>query len=108
MNSEPNPDVGRLLTYEGEWMLRCPACDETYTHVEQAYAMEGYDPEEGGSECGELYGVPVGGKANYRRGCLVIQVWGECGHRFRIELQQHKGQTFVSAVMEASRESDFG
>jgi hypothetical protein len=79
----------------GRWLLACPECGCQWTHLQRVYALEGSDPFEGGSEHGELYGVPVGGVSEFRRGCLVMEFWGECSHRFTVELQQHRGETFI-------------
>ncbi len=77
-------------------LLACPECLCQYTHVEKAYALEGCDPFEGRSEfAGELYGVPVGGVTEERRGCLVIEAWCENDHTFEIRLQQRRGETAV-------------
>jgi len=54
-----------------------------------------------GSEFGELHNVAIDGISSYRRGALIIEVWSECNHTFEIELQQHKGETFItSRIME--------
>ncbi len=99
--------TSRLFELNVGWdclQLVCPKCGCDCTHVQRAYALEGSDQVEGRSEFGELYGVPVGGITGYRRGCLCIEVWGECGHTFTIEMQQHKGATFISPVIGADRD----
>src|SRR5262245_2111779 len=102
LNTEVN--AGRVFTFTGnEWLLSCPLCRCRFTHVQKAYALEGCDEFEGGSIYGELYGVPVGGLTEYRRGCLVVEVWGECSHTFQLRFQQHKGETFIQAKMEAAQ-----
>ena len=85
------------FTFDGTTcLLACPECRCSYTHVEKAYALDGSDPFEGRSEfAGELYGVPVGGTTEERRGCLVIQIWCENDHTFEIRLQQRRGETEV-------------
>jgi len=99
MNTAVQP--ARLFDFQryGQWMLTCPCCGCGYTHIQKTYALEGSDPFEGGSEDGELFNVPVGGLSEYRRGALVVEFWAECGHSFEVELQQHRGETFLTPRM---------
>ena len=96
----------RLFDFQrdGRWLLACPLCGCRWTHLQKAYALEGSDPFDGGCEFGELYGVPVGGISEYRRGALVVEFWAECGHSFEVELQQHRGETFLTPRMLEVRE----
>ena len=89
----------RLFTGDqySELTLACPVCGCDCTHIQRCWSLEGTDEFEGRGEFGELFGVPVGGLTDYRRGCLVIQIWGECGHTFTARFQQHKGATFIQA-----------
>ena len=82
----------------GQWIVNCPQCGCEYTHLQRTWALEGSDPFEGASECGELFGVPVGGTTGSRRGVLVMEFACENGwHRFRIELTNHRGETMVDS-----------
>ena len=81
-----------------ELKLLCPVCKFDCTHVQRAYSLAGNpkgQPESQPGPDGKLYGVACQGYVGERRGCLVIEVDGECGHSFRLNLQQHKGVTFV-------------
>lgn len=91
----------RLFNFERhqQWLLCCPQCGHQWTHLQRAFALEGSCPFEGAAECGELFGVPVGGVSEYRRGALVIEFWCEGGHRFSIEIEQHRGQSFITPRM---------
>ena len=42
--------------------------------------------------------------SEYRRGALVIEVWAECGHTFAMEMQQHRGETFIEPHMIEGRD----
>ena len=81
----------------GDWILACPKCGCHYTHIQRVHSLEGSDPFEGGSEFGELFGVPVGGVTESRRGALVITVWGECSHTFEIQFTDEQGETSLEA-----------
>ena len=72
-------------------VINCPTCGLDYTRIEEAHAQIGSDP----SEWAPPSGVHVRGKTENRRSALVIQVNGECDHKWVIVFQQHKGQTFV-------------
>jgi hypothetical protein len=72
-------------------MLKCPVCDDTYSHVRGAHSLLGSDESGGGYK-----GAEVTGKTPYRRDALAVRVAGEsCGHEWDVVFQQHKGQTFL-------------
>jgi hypothetical protein len=82
----------------GEWRLYCPECGGEWVHIDQAFALESSDPHrESKSQCGELFGVPVGGVTPESRGALVIKAWCEFSHQLEIQLFNHKGYTFIKA-----------
>jgi len=73
----------------------CPVCRYSYVHIERV----SYAP---GEHC--PVGVEVTSQAvrwNREVPCegrgdrVFIEFWGECGHRFGLLLQHHKGETFI-------------
>jgi hypothetical protein len=87
-------DNGELFDYTmelDEQRIRCPICLGEYSHVRGAYTRYGSDPWEA-----VLYqGTVAKEMSKERRSALVIVVDGECGHSWKIVLQQHKGLTFL-------------
>jgi hypothetical protein len=73
--------------YEGEQNVVCPACGFDYTHINRVYTRLGTDEY----EAGVYEGTQVNGTTPYRRSALVVEFDGECGHTFRLVIQQHKG-----------------
>ena len=72
-------------------VLKCPVCGDTYSHVQSAHSLIGGDESGGGYP-----GVGVSGTTPFRRDGLAVRVEGEnCGHKWDVVFQQHKGQTFV-------------
>ena len=88
-----------------ERKLLCMFCGDPNTHVIRAWSLAGSDhgEREGRPVNGELYGIPVGGVSGNRRGALVIEIHGECGHVFEIRYQQHKGETYITEEITADR-----
>jgi len=80
-----------IAAYPWDQVINCPTCGYDYTHIKEAHARIGSDP----AEWSPPLGVQVHGKTENRRSALVIQVTGECDHKWEIVFQQHKGQTFV-------------
>jgi hypothetical protein len=72
-------------------VLICPTCGYGFSHVQAVYTLIG------GDESGGLYRGShlVARETPYRRDGLAVRVYGECGHRWDVVFQQHKGQTFV-------------
>jgi len=79
----------RTSTYDP--VLHCPVCRLKFSHVVAVYTLLG------GDESGGLYrgSYLVARETPYRRDGLAVRVDGECGHRWDLVFQQHKGQTFV-------------
>lgn len=88
-------------TGEGPCMrLLCPSCSFPYQHHNKVREFVRMSGEDGTS----VVGVPgVAGWApdennpSRRRGAVVIEFRGECGHDWQLEIVQHKGETFMSA-----------
>lgn len=72
-------------------VLTCPVCELHHTHVQAVYSLLGGD--EGGTPYRGSY--LVARETPYRRDALAVRVTGECGHRWDLVLQQHKGETLV-------------
>ena len=81
-----NPTQEQLLP-----VLTCPVCKYHHTHVQAVYTLIG------GDEGGSLYRGShlVARETPYRRNALAVRVTGECGHRWGLVFQQHKGETLV-------------
>ncbi len=77
-----------------ERLLQCPVCGFDYAEITDVYGLHGSDPGE--ATRGVPPGLRIAGTCGERRGCVVICVKGECGHRWQIRLQQHRGQTDVT------------
>ena len=81
-----DPKVGPLV-------FMCPDCGDTFMHIQEVFTVLS------GDESGE---DPIPGtveavwETGWRRPAVVIEIKGEsCGHRFRLRLQQHKGEVFI-------------
>jgi adenine-specific DNA methylase len=78
--------------YGGEWNVCCPVCGFGYSHIKEVYTLRGSDEH----EAGEAYrGTEIGGTTAERRNALAIVFEGECGHEWRLVIQQHKGVNLV-------------
>lgn len=75
-------------------VLSCPVCHQSYMHVDRVQTVL----------CGDESGIgPHRGiedsywetDSRFRRPGLVIEFLGECSHRFRLRLQQHKGFEYM-------------
>ena len=73
--------------YDGEVNVCCPTCAGDYSHVVEAFTRLGADE----NEAGTYEGTQVKEIGTYRRSALVIVFRGECGHRWNLVIQQHKG-----------------
>jgi hypothetical protein len=71
--------------------LACPVCEYHNTHVQAVYTLLGED-ESGGLYRGSYL---VARETPFRRDALAVRVTGECGHRWDLVFQQHKGETLV-------------
>jgi len=76
--------------------LACPVCGFFCTHVISAHVRTGSD--EGGKGC---RGVERRGESGDRRDALCVGVEGECGHKFNIVFQQHKGVELIQIEIAA-------
>jgi len=48
--------------------------------------------------------VPATGRGDR----VFIEFWGECGHRFGLLIQHHKGETFLYRIDPANANADGG
>lgn len=85
--------------------LSCPLCASSYQHHGDVFAFRREGGEDGPSGVGRP-GVagwePTEANPSSRRGAVAITFEGECGHRWRLEIVQHKGETFVFARADTS------
>ncbi len=92
-------------------LMVCPACDDTYTHVEKVQiAARGEDEEPNEITVDAVTGrVETHGDSPAPTGAVGqlgrrqrIAVTGHCeqgGHNFAIVFTQHKGQTLLEVVL---------
>ncbi len=82
--------------------IRCPVCGQENSHVREAYTRMGTDE-------GVTYrGTEVKEQSSWRRSALVICFDGECEHRWRFVIQQHKGTDFFSIERGPNQAQDLG
>lgn len=80
--------------------LLCPSCSFSYQHHEAVREFVRLGGEDGASMVGVpgiAEWVPNENNPSWRRGAVVIDFWGECGHCWQLEIVQHKGETFMFA-----------
>ncbi len=82
----PQPDAVYL-----DFRIACPVCGFDYSHIREAFTEKGYDE----FEAGVYRGTIEKGECGYRRSALSIVFDGECGHAWKLVIQQHKGQNFL-------------
>jgi hypothetical protein len=89
----PEWNLARLLREEqGDSALLCPVCGFDCSHITRVGTLLGSDEREA-----TVYnGTIIIGTTGYRRSAVAIEVDGECGHRWTIVIQQHKGTNYVS------------
>lgn len=88
------------MKIDDDGRLRCPTCDFDYVHIESVTMLARPDGEDG-----RLAAITVDSAGNIsdggpgatdgRRHAVVLTGTCEDGHKFNIELRQHKGQTEV-------------
>ena len=79
-------------SWDGESVMLCPVRHFEFSHTESAGTLMGTDD----IEAKIIPGTEVVGKSPHRRSAVVINFDGECGHKWRVIVQQYKGQTFVT------------
>jgi len=84
--------ISKSRTFKGRpLVLTCPVCGFEYCHVQKVYTIMGSDEY----EAGFIEGTQIGGNTAERRSGLGIVVDGECGHKWELVIQQHKGNEFI-------------
>jgi hypothetical protein len=79
----------RLGTYYSidEPNIACPVCGGDYSHIGNVGTLIGSDEH----EALIYHGTGMRGCVEERRSALAIVFDGECGHRWQLRIQQHKG-----------------
>jgi hypothetical protein len=75
--------------YSGHISLICPICASDYSHIREVFTRLGSDQHEAAVYRGTQIKSLIPG--DERRSALVIAFDGECGHRWNLIIQQHKG-----------------
>ena len=85
--------------------LCCPVCRFEYSHIREVFTEQSEGADEAG-EPGEGYRGTQGrpGPPGWRRRSLVVVFDGECGHAWRLVIQQHKGVNY--ARVETDKDGD--
>jgi hypothetical protein len=80
-----------------ESILCCPHCGFDYNHIQMVYTRMGCDEAEACIYQGTSLVEPAKqlSEGGYRRSAVVIEIEGECGHRWNLVIQQHKGNLFM-------------
>ena len=81
-----------LYTDDEPTSILCPVCGSDYNHIRCAYTRLGSDPV----EAGVYDGTQARGKTMERRSALVVVFDGECNHSWEWEIQQHKGNNWLT------------
>ncbi len=78
-------------------LLVCPTCG--FEYQKHGTVREFVRPKEDGpsEEVSNGRTVPTEDNPSPRRGAVVVDVEGECGHHWQLQIIQHKGQTFCTA-----------
>ena len=78
--------------------ILCPYCKFNYVHIGSvSYGPSEYAPigvEVTSKAMRWDHAVPCHGRGDR----VYIEFWGECGHRFGLLIQHHKGETFVHRI----------
>jgi hypothetical protein len=88
---DPRRIFGHGCCGQNDWLLLCPVCGFDYTHTEAAFTRVGSDE----CEAGIYVDTKPRGTTEARRSALVCVFDGECGHRWELVIQQHKGNNFI-------------
>ena len=78
-----------------------------YTHIQGVYTRLGVDKAEGDAPYNGTKAVADGVDQGERRAALVIVFLCEHEHRFRLVIQQHKGNDFIGTEIEPKK-ADLG
>lgn len=71
---------------DADYLLVCPYCGFEFTHADGCGLIDGKDSYKATPD-------------KWVRGDVVqVPFWGECGHKWLLQIGQHKGQTFVRSV----------
>ena len=83
--------------------LQCPVCDFGSSHIGRVFTRLGEDDYET-----RVYeGTKTFEQGGYkRRSAVVIELYGECCHRWNLVIQQHKGNNYVEIEVVSSDEGD--
>ena len=96
------PWAETTVAWRGEpsLLLRCPVCADEYQHHRLTRVFERAGGEDGlslASRPGSSGSFMTDDNPSPRRDAVSIAFEGECGHHWRLNIVQHKGQTFVFA-----------
>jgi len=100
--SRPHPFIHWEPGYNGgAHLVTCPLCGGDYTHHDRTAVFDRTAGEDTEVQVYTLPGMPQAALRNNpssRRGAVRIELWGECGHTWYLDIAQHKGRTLISAM----------
>lgn len=99
---EKTLDLKHLLADPLQQKVLCPSCGFNYVHLGPVHISQGprsYD-------VGNQLTIEKGADAFPRGSIVTLDMWCESRHRFQLEFQFHKGQTFVTARIIGDLEPD--
>jgi hypothetical protein len=80
--------------WDHESYILCPAYGDNYVHIAAVEIDRGGNVLTVSNEAEAVMSQRTRGA---RGAVLTIELWGECGHRFALQLRFNKGNTFLSA-----------
>lgn len=102
--------IAEAFVFDGwEWKVQCPICGYDYVHhgEVQVFARPGGEDRQTVILVpGREQGIESAYNPSGRRDAIRVQMDGECGHGWSLDIIQHKGNTFVEmSVMSEDVES---
>lgn len=83
--------------------IACPVCGMNYTHIQGVYTRLGVDDVSPRLAYAGTKLLEDEFKNTERQAALVIVFLCESGHRFRLVIQQHKGNDFIGTEIEPKK-----
>ncbi len=78
-----------------QWSVHCPVCGHENSHMRRVYTRRWRDADEAQTPYEGTHFVTVD-EPRERRGAVVVELDGECEHRWALVIQQHKGTDYVT------------
>lgn len=95
---KPDKDTNYEWGGKKSWLVCCPVCDFEYSHhgkVEVFHRESGEDGNTVIKTPGAKEITPSIFNPSPRRNAVRVHFEGECGHKWYLDIVQHKGNTFM-------------